>query len=79
MHTLKDTIEKIIKICWTDEGWTSVNAVTGARSLPTGLPMYCALLLGKRLPQEIIDATSAKYIQAYELITGEKFVPAGDH
>lgn len=29
-----------------------------------------------RLPQEIIDATSAKYIQAYELITGEKFVPA---
>ena len=51
----KDTIEKIIKICWTDEGWTSVNAVTGARSLPTGLPMYCALLLGKRLPQEIID------------------------
>ena len=30
-----------------------------------------------RLPQEIIDATSAKYIQASELITGEKFVPAG--
>ena len=30
-----------------------------------------------RLPQEIIDATSAKYIQAYEIITGEKFVPAG--
>ena len=30
-----------------------------------------------RLPQDIIDATSAKYVQAYELITGEKFVPAG--
>ncbi len=29
-----------------------------------------------RLPQDIIDATSAKYIQAYELITGEKFVPS---
>ena len=28
------------------------------------------------LPQEIIDATSEKYIQAYELVTGEKFVPA---
>lgn len=26
-----------------------------------------------RLPQDIIDATSEKYIQAYELITGEKF------
>lgn len=29
-----------------------------------------------RLPQDIIDATSAKYIQAYELVTGEVFVPA---
>lgn len=28
-----------------------------------------------RLPQNIIDATSAKYIQAYELITGKKFAP----
>ena len=26
-----------------------------------------------RLPQDVIDATSEKYIQAYELITGEKF------
>ncbi len=26
-----------------------------------------------RLPQDIIDATSQKYIQAYELITGKKF------
>ena len=29
-----------------------------------------------RLPQEIIDATSAKYIQAYETITGRTFDPA---
>lgn len=29
-----------------------------------------------RLPEDIIKATSEKYIQAYELITGEKFVPA---
>ncbi len=28
-----------------------------------------------RLPQDIIDATSAKYVQAYELITGNKFAP----
>ena len=27
------------------------------------------------LPADIIEATSAKYKQAYELITGEKFVP----
>ena len=29
-----------------------------------------------RLPQDVIDATSQKYIQAYEMITGQKFVPA---
>jgi phosphoribosylaminoimidazole-succinocarboxamide synthase len=28
-----------------------------------------------RLPRDVIEATSAKYIQAYELITGESFVP----
>lgn len=31
-----------------------------------------------RLPREIIETTSAKYIQAYEIITGEKFVPLGE-
>lgn len=31
-----------------------------------------------RLPAEIIETTSKKYIQAYEIITGEKFVPLGE-
>ena len=30
-----------------------------------------------RLPADVIEATSRKYIQAYELITGEKFAPVG--
>jgi phosphoribosylaminoimidazole-succinocarboxamide synthase len=30
-----------------------------------------------RLPIEVIEASSAKYIQAYELLTGETFVPLG--
>ncbi|MDY0087603.1 MAG: phosphoribosylaminoimidazolesuccinocarboxamide synthase [Coriobacteriia bacterium] len=30
-----------------------------------------------RLPAEVIEATSAKYIQAYELITGRRFQPEG--
>jgi phosphoribosylaminoimidazole-succinocarboxamide synthase len=30
-----------------------------------------------RLPRDIIEATSAKYIQAFELLTGEKFEPVG--
>lgn len=29
------------------------------------------------LPAEIVEATSAKYIQAYELITGRTFIPEG--
>jgi phosphoribosylaminoimidazole-succinocarboxamide synthase len=28
-----------------------------------------------RLPQDVIEATSAKYLRAYELITGERFEP----
>jgi phosphoribosylaminoimidazole-succinocarboxamide synthase len=30
-----------------------------------------------RLPRDIIEATSAKYIQAYEVLTGKKFEPQG--
>lgn len=30
------------------------------------------------LPPEIIDQTSHKYIQAYEMLTGERFIPAVD-
>ena len=51
----KDTVRKIVDKLWTEDGWTAVNIVTGERSKTTGLPLYCALLLGKRLPQEIID------------------------
>jgi putative isomerase len=51
----KDTISKIVKMFWTNDGWTAVNIVTKARSKATGIPLYCALVLGKRLPQEVID------------------------
>jgi phosphoribosylaminoimidazole-succinocarboxamide synthase len=30
-----------------------------------------------RLPADVLEATSAKYIQAYELITGRTFIPEG--
>ncbi len=51
----KDTIKKIIEMFWTNDGWTAVNIVTKERSKATGMPLYCTLVLGKRLPQEIID------------------------
>jgi phosphoribosylaminoimidazole-succinocarboxamide synthase len=28
------------------------------------------------LPEEVIQGTSARYQEAYQIITGEKFVPA---
>lgn len=51
----KDTIKKIIEMFWTDGGWTALNIITKERSKATGMPLFCALVLGKRLPQEIID------------------------
>ncbi|MDR1217881.1 MAG: hypothetical protein LBJ99_04745 [Oscillospiraceae bacterium] len=51
----KDTIAKIIELFWTEGGWVAMNAITKEKSEPTSLLLYCALLLGKRLPQHIID------------------------
>jgi neutral trehalase len=51
----KDTVSKIIEMFWTEDGWVAMNAVTKQKSEPTSLPLFCALLLGKRLPQHIID------------------------
>ena len=51
----KDTITKIIDMFWTPDGWVAMNAITKEKSAPTSLVLYCTLLLGKRLPQEIID------------------------
>ncbi|MDR0818450.1 MAG: hypothetical protein LBN43_02605, partial [Oscillospiraceae bacterium] len=51
----KDTTQKIIDMFWTEEGWVAVNVITKEKSIPTSMPLFCALLLGKRLPQHIID------------------------
>jgi putative isomerase len=51
----KDTVKKIVKMFWTEDGWTAVNIANNARSQATGMPLYCALVLGKRLPQHVID------------------------
>jgi len=51
----KETIAKIIEMFWTDEGWTAVNIVTKERGGTTSLIPSCVLVLGNRLPREIID------------------------
>ena len=51
----KETVQKIIDKFWTEEGWTTVNIVSGERPAPLNMAPFCALVLGKRLPQAIID------------------------
>ncbi|MDR0838722.1 MAG: hypothetical protein LBN99_03670 [Oscillospiraceae bacterium] len=51
----KDTVAKIVDMFWTEDGWVAVNVITKERSEPTSLPLYCVLVLGKRLPQHVID------------------------
>ncbi|MBO6011106.1 MAG: hypothetical protein J6P71_04835 [Oscillospiraceae bacterium] len=47
----------MIDMLWTGERWVAKNVRTGQTADSLSLPMFCALILGKRLPQEIIDKT----------------------
>lgn len=49
--------EKIIKMLWNGERWIVKNVRSGAVADTLSLPIFAALILGKRLPQEIIDKT----------------------
>ncbi|MBQ6603340.1 MAG: hypothetical protein IJH99_08075 [Eubacterium sp.] len=49
--------KKIIDMFWNGERWVAVNPTTGAKADSLSLPLFCALILGKRLPQDIIDKT----------------------
>lgn len=58
--------EKIIQKFWNGERWVVVNSRTGAVGDSMSLPMFAALILGKRLPQEIIDKTADFLMKAFE-------------
>ena len=49
--------QKIIDKLWTGERWVAKNVRTGQAADSLSLPMFAALILGKRLPQDIIDKT----------------------
>ena len=49
--------QKIIDMLWTGDRWIVKNTRTGKTADSLSLPMFCALILGKRLPQDIIDKT----------------------
>ncbi len=52
-----DTVQKIIDMFWTEDGWTAVNIITKERAGTTSMVPNCTLVLGRRLPQAIIDKT----------------------
>ena len=51
----QELIERITASFWDGEKWFSFNAATGERSANLNIALYTVLVLGKRLPQEIID------------------------
>ena len=51
----KSTIDKIVEKYWNGKTWFAFNSKTGAKSDTSTISLYVPLILGKRLPQEIID------------------------
>jgi hypothetical protein len=48
-------VKKIPETFWDGERWFAFNPITGERSDSKTVALYAALILGKRLPQEIIS------------------------
>ncbi len=49
--------QKIIDKFWTGERWVAVNTRTGAKGDSPSIPLFATLILGKRLPDDIITKT----------------------
>ena len=81
----KEMVQKIIKAFWDGEKWTAYNSDTGKRSATETISLMSALILGKRLPQDIIDKTVAtlwakgKYLTPYGLATEALDSPYFNH
>ena len=65
----KELVERIVASFWDGERWFAFNAKTKARSDTPTLSLYLALLLGKRLPQEIIDKSIASLFEDGKFLT----------
>ncbi|MDR1217291.1 MAG: hypothetical protein LBJ99_01760, partial [Oscillospiraceae bacterium] len=55
----KELIGKLIAKFWDGERWFAYNAETGVKSSSATVSLYVPLILGKRLPQDIIDKSIA--------------------
>ena len=65
----KAHIQRIINAFWDGEKWFAYNSDTGARSNTQTISLMGALILGKRLPQEIIDKTVARLMEKDKYLT----------
>lgn len=81
----KELVQRIIKAFWDGKKWSAYNSDTGRRSETQTLSLMGALILGKRLPQEIIDKTvktlweKGKYLTPYGLATEAVDSPYFNH
>ena len=55
MERSRELTDRLVKAFWDGSKWVSFNAATGQRSDNTNIALYMPLLLGDRLPREIID------------------------
>ena len=71
----RELIDRIVKTFWDGERWFALNPQTGKRSDTHTLSLFCTLVLGKRLPQEIIDKcvetlfAPGRYLTPYGIAT----------
>ena len=81
----EEMVQKIVASFWDGEKWFAYNADTLARSSTHTISLMGALILGKRLPQEIIDKTIAtlmekdKYLTPYGFATEAVDSPYFNH
>ena len=54
-------LDLIVKTFWDGERWFAFNAITKQAAKTDSLPLYAALILGDRLPKDIVDK-SIEYI-----------------
>ncbi len=65
----KALIERIIKNCWDGKKWSAYNSETGKRSNTQTISLMGALILGKRLPEDIIEKTINTLMEKDKFLT----------
>ena len=65
----RELVDRILKAFWDGEKWFAYNSDTGARSETETISLMGALILGKRLPQDVIDKTIAALMEKGKYLT----------